>query len=307
MINDKGYAIIKKDKENNTLSHAYMLLCKDDNPEEYLKSYAKLILCSSGGCNNCRTCRLIDKNVLPDVKAVFKSSILVDDINRFVEDTSVKPLEGDKKLYLISDFSGANQNSQNKLLKVLEEPPLGVYFLLACTNEYKVLDTIKSRVKLLENPPIEENILYNQLIGEFSDKNALKSAIEISGGYYYKTINAYSNANDLKLFVLEILKNYKKSSQLAEYAKKINKDNIAGVISLLKVFFSQMLAYQQGDNSIEQEISLLAKEYKVGAILEIEEMLDLAEKRLFFNANISMLTDLVLFSLLEVKYKWQKL
>ncbi|MBO4962925.1 MAG: hypothetical protein J6C97_04015, partial [Clostridia bacterium] len=79
MINDKGYAIIKKDKENNTLSHAYMLLCKDDNPEEYLKSYAKLILCSSGGCNNCRTCRLIDKNVLPDVKAVFKSSILVDD------------------------------------------------------------------------------------------------------------------------------------------------------------------------------------------------------------------------------------
>ena len=68
-----------------------------------------------------------------------------------------------------------------------------------------------------------------------------------------------------------------------------------------------MLAYQQGDNSIEQEISLLAKEYKVGAILEIEEMLDLAEKRLFFNANISMLTDLVLFSLLEVKYKWQKL
>ena len=307
MINDKGYAIIKKDKENNTLSHAYMLLCKDDNPEEYLKSYAKLILCSSGGCNNCRTCRLIDKNVLPDVKAVFKSSILVDDINRFVEDTNVKPLEGDKKLYLISDFSGANQNSQNKLLKVLEEPPLGVYFLLACTNEYKVLDTIKSRVKLLENPPIEENILYNQLIGEFSDKNALKSAIEISGGYYYKTINAYSNANDLKLFVLEILKNYKKSSQLAEYAKKINKDNIAGVISLLKVFFSQMLAYQQGDNSIEQEIRLLAKEYKVGAILEIEEMLDLAEKRLFFNANISMLTDLVLFSLLEVKYKWQKL
>lgn len=307
MINDKGYAIIKKDKENNTLSHAYMLLCKDDNPEEYLKNYAKLILCGNGGCNNCRTCRLIDKNVLPDVKAVFKSSILVDDINRFVEDTSVKPLEGDKKLYLISDFSGANQNSQNKLLKVLEEPPLGVYFLLACTNEYKVLDTIKSRVKLLENPPIEENILYNQLIGEFSDKNALKSAIEISGGYYYKTINAYSNANDLKLFVLEILKNYKKSSQLAEYAKKINKDNIAGVISLLKVFFSQMLAYQQGDNNIGQEISLLAKEYKVGAILEIEEMLDLAEKRLFFNANISMLTDLVLFSLLEVKYKWQKL
>lgn len=307
MINDKGYAIIKKDKENNTLSHAYMLLCKDDNPEEYLKNFAKLILCANNGCNNCRTCRLIDKNVFPDLKAVFKSSILVDDVNRLVEDTSVRPMEQDKKLYLISDFSMANQNSQNKLLKVLEEPPKGVHFLLACTNEYKVLDTIKSRVKLLENPPIDENELYNQLIGEFSDINALKSAIEISGGYYYKTINAISQATTLKEFVLDILKGYKKSSQLAVYSKKINKDNIAGVISLLKVFFSQMLAYTQGDKSVDKDLQVLASEYKVGAILEIENMLDMAEKKLFFNANVSMLADLVLFSLLEVKYKWQKL
>ncbi len=307
MINDKGYAIIKKDKENNTLSHAYMLLCKDDNPEEYLKSYAKLMLCAQNGCDNCRTCRLINKGVLPDLKSVFKTSILVDDVNKLVEDTSVKPLEGDKKLYLISDLSGANLNSQNKLLKILEEPPQGVHFLIACSNEYKVLDTIKSRVKLLENAPIDEKTLYNQLIDEFSDKEALLSAIEISGGYYYKTINAYSGASSLKTFVLDMLKGYKKSAQLPVYSKKITKDNISGVISLLKVVFGQMARYIQGDKNVDKEIAQLAGEYKIGAILEIEEMLDSAEKKLFFNANVSMLTDLVLFSLLEVKYKWQKL
>jgi len=307
MINDKGYAIIKKDKLNNTLSHAYMLLCKDDNPEEYLKNYAKLIMCANDGCNNCRVCRLIDKTILPDLKAVLKSSILVDDITRLVEDTSVKPMESDKKIYLISDLSGANANSQNKLLKILEEPPQGVYFLLACSNEYNVLDTIKSRVKLLENPPIDEKTLFNQLISEFSDKDALISAIEISGGYYNKTKNAYNNASSLKQFTIDLLKGYKKSSQLPIYSKKIDKDNVASVISLLKVIFSQMLRATQGDKNVDGEIKILAQEYKVGAILEIEEMLLKAEKQLFFNANVSMLVDSVLFSLLEVKYKWQKL
>ena len=68
-----------------------------------------------------------------------------------------------------------------------------------------------------------------------------------------------------------------------------------------------MLAYTQGDKSVDKDLQVLASEYKVGAILEIENMLDMAEKKLFFNANVSMLADLVLFSLLEVKYKWQKL
>ena len=45
----------------------------------------------------------------------------------------------------------------------------------------------------------------------------------------------------------------------------------------------------------------------MGAMLEIQEMLSQAEKHLFFNANVSMVTEKVLFSLLEVKYKWQKL
>ena len=69
MINDKGYAIIKKDKENNTLSHAYMLLCKDDNPQEYLLNYAKVLLCGNDGCNNCRVCRLVDKQIFSEMFA----------------------------------------------------------------------------------------------------------------------------------------------------------------------------------------------------------------------------------------------
>ncbi len=308
MLKDKGYAIIEKDKEKASLSHAYMLICRDTKPEVYLKNYAKLLLCDEDkACGVCRSCQLIDKNILPDCYVIQKENILVDDVNALVEDTFLKPIEKDKKIYLVSDMAGMNSKAQNKLLKTLEEPPKGVIFLLATTNEYKVLDTIKSRVKLLDIPAFSENELFNELIGRFSDKDRLASAIAVSGGYPNKAIEAYDGATELKELALEILSRLKKSSQLPVMAKKINKDNISGIISLFKIIFSQMLEYLEGVKMTEPSIIALAREYKKGAILEIEQKLNQAERELFYNGNPNMIADSVLFSLLEVKYKWQKL
>ena len=308
MIKDKGYAIIERDKVNATLSHAYMLICRDSRPELYLKNYAKLLLCDDNcGCGKCRSCTLIDKNILPDCYTLIKNSIVVEEVNMVVEDTFLKPIEKDKKVYLISDMAGMNAKAQNKLLKTLEEPPKNVIFLLATTNEYKVLDTIKSRVKLLDIPAFSSEELLNELIGQFSDSQRLNYAIAVSGGYPNKAIDAYSGATELKELALEILTNFKKSSQLPVMAKKINKDNISGIISLFKIIFSQMLNYLEGIGETEQSIIALAREYKKGAILEIEQKLNQAEMELFYNGNPNMIADSVLFSLLEVKYKWQKL
>ena len=307
MLKDKGYAIIEKDKKNSTLSHAYMLVCRDTRPQTYLKSYAKLLLCDNGGfCGECRSCRLIDKELLPDCYTLAKDSILVDDVVRIVEDTFLKPIEKDKKVYLISDVAGMNVKAQNKLLKTLEEPPKGVVFLLATTNEYKVLDTVKSRVKLLEMPAFSEKELFNELIGQFSDRDKLLSAIAVSGGYPNKAIDAYEGASELKELALSILSGLKKSSQLPGMAKKITKDNIAGIISLFKILFSMALRHYEGEE-VDGQIKALAQDYKRGAILEIEDRLSQAERELYFNGNPNMIAESVLFSLLEVRYKWQKL
>lgn len=307
MLKDKGYAIIEKDKNNSTLSHAYMLICRDTRPQTYLKNYAKLLLCDNNSfCGQCRSCRLIDKDLLPDCYTLDKETILVDDVVSIVEDTFLKPIEKDKKLYLISDLAGMNVKAQNKLLKTLEEPPKGVIFLLATTNEYKVLDTVKSRVKILELPAFNDEELFNELIGQFSDRERLLSAISVSGGYPNKTVDAYEGASELKDLAISILMGLKKSSQLPSMAKKITKDNIAGIISLFKLLFSKALKSFDVQEQDEQ-IKALAREYKRGAIVEIEDKINKAEKELFFNGNSNMIADMLLFSLLEVKYKWQKL
>ena len=57
-------------------------------------------------------------------------NILVDDVKNLIEDAVLTPVESDKKIYIFKNFSSANTQSQNKLLKILEEPPKNVYIFL---------------------------------------------------------------------------------------------------------------------------------------------------------------------------------
>lgn len=89
--------------------------------------------------------------------------LTVEGVSALIADTALRPLELDKKLYVIAGFNDASALIQNKLLKVLEEPPAGVHFLLGTTSLAPVLDTVLSRVKKLEIPPFTESEIFEAL------------------------------------------------------------------------------------------------------------------------------------------------
>jgi hypothetical protein len=89
--------------------------------------------------------------------------LTVDGISQIIADSCLKPVEGDKKLYILDGFSESSAIIQNKLLKVLEEPPAGVHFLLGVTTLAPVLDTVRSRVKTLTIPPFTPTEIYGAL------------------------------------------------------------------------------------------------------------------------------------------------
>ena len=65
-------------------------------------------------------------------------------VTALIEDCAMRPSAGDKKLYVISSFEDCSAVVQNKLLKVVEEPPDGVSFLLGATTLSPVLPTMYS-------------------------------------------------------------------------------------------------------------------------------------------------------------------
>lgn len=151
-----AYKILAGDKAADRLSHAYMLYFGDGaNLRKALKRFALLFFREGGD----RAARLIEAEAFADVKIYPKpdKKLTVDVAAEILDDAFLQPVEGHKKLYVISGLEEASALFQNKLLKILEEPPRGVYFLLGATSLAPILNTIKSRVKQLEIPPFSED------------------------------------------------------------------------------------------------------------------------------------------------------
>ena len=61
-------------------------------------------------------------------------------------DAWIKPNEASRKVYILCETQYMTAWAQNALLKLLEEPPAGVLFVLTCDNRFKLLETVRSRV-----------------------------------------------------------------------------------------------------------------------------------------------------------------
>ncbi len=159
--NTTAYKIFCNDIRGGSLSHAYMLHFQDPyNLRTALKFFAAAFF----GAGD-KLLKRIENESYPDFTIYPQEGkkIAVDGISEIIEDSMLKPVEGDKKLYAVTAFETSSALVQNKLLKTLEEPPAGVYFLLGVTSVSPVLDTVLSRVKLLEIPPFTEEQIFRAL------------------------------------------------------------------------------------------------------------------------------------------------
>lgn len=193
-----AYKIFCGDVRADRLSHAYMLYFADGrNLRAALKLFALQFF---GAQKDGRNGRLILSEGLPDLKVYPRpdGKLTADAAAAIVEDAALKPLEYARKLYVVSDFQTASPIFQNKLLKALEEPPAGVYFLIGTTSTAPVLDTVKSRVKLLEAPLFTPAEIFGAL--ERDGKNPLNATVaqncggvlgvarEMLGGGWYEEV-----------------------------------------------------------------------------------------------------------------------
>ena len=197
--NTTAYRILSGDRQGDKLSHAYMLHFEDaKNMREALKLFALEFFGAEGTPLGHRILNesYSDLKIYPEAG----KKIVADGIAEIIEDSALRPVEGTKKLYIICGFEQASTLIQNKLLKSLEEPLDGIHYLLGVVSLAPVLDTVKSRVKLLEIPPFSENDIFaalerkghNELNREAarSANGCLGAAENIVEGGWYSEISA---------------------------------------------------------------------------------------------------------------------
>lgn len=139
-------------------------------------------------CGVCSHCRKALSGSHPDLITVDdpeKRYVPVDLVRRARADIFVQPNEAAKKVYLFPRGQDMRMESQNALLKVLEEPPSYGVFLLLSDNPEALLPTVRSRCVELNLKALDGPTLKQALRRRFADasEEALEAAVQQSGGY----------------------------------------------------------------------------------------------------------------------------
>lgn len=312
-----AYKVIKSDKLTDKLSHAYLIECSDKQSlRQYLKNFAKLLTCDEGEdyCDNCRICRLIEKETHSDVliyppRGIDKLNAKMSD--EIVAESIIKPLELKNKVFIVENFEQF-EKSQNKLLKTLEEPPKGVILLLGVVNYSAVLPTVKSRVKKLEIPAFSEEALLNYFKDKLKEEEKLFLAVKLSEGKLSEVEKNYNNQeiSELKNLVYKTLKDLNVSRDVLAVSSQLKTVDLDMFLSVAKAVLFELLEAKSGKiarSNGNYDFDELLKKFKKGVLIECIENISRLEKDMHFNANRQMVVDKFLFSVLEAKYRWQKL
>jgi DNA polymerase-3 subunit delta' len=146
------------------LAHAYILSGPPGSGKHALaQRLAAAYVCSGSGerpCGSCSGCRKVKGGIHPDVIRLAppegKRSILVDQVRALRGEAYIRPNEAQRKVFVIEDAQAMNESAQNALLKVLEDGPAYLAFLLLTEDAQQLLPTIRSRCETLSLVAAEE-------------------------------------------------------------------------------------------------------------------------------------------------------
>lgn len=138
--------------KSGTLPHAVIIEGDKGTGRHTLAGYiASSAVCTGEAppCGECRGCRLQRAGTHPDITVTApeegKKNIAVAQIRALRNEAYIKPHMSSRRVFIIDGADTMNEQSQNALLKVLEEPPGAAMFILIAESKAALLDTVLSR------------------------------------------------------------------------------------------------------------------------------------------------------------------
>ena len=266
MVNSIGHKMEKLKLEDiiksNAIGHAYLFVGKKSIGKKIVAiEFAKAIMCDNADdgepCGHCASCKTFENN--SDFKLLLpeKDVIKVDMIRELSREIFMLPTISKRKVFIIDDADSMNEQAQNALLKVLEEPPEYATIILIVSNKEKLLNTIKSRIV-----EFKFNGLTKEEIEAIVGKKVSDEAYEFSNGSIEKVLDfsedeSYEIAKEISNLLLD--KDFFKINKKFEEVKadKKLKSNLTDVLE--KVMYIYHSRLKKGDLSVVKSIDIVAQ------------------------------------------------
>ncbi len=179
----------------------------EEEREALARLTARMIVCENKDrtpCGECEHCRKAKEGVHPDIitikKPDDKKRFVKDDVKKMVADAYLTPNEATTKVFIVKEMQQMTEESQNLLLKILEEPPRYTAFVLTSDNSNAVIGTVLSRVVRLR--------MGKAVSTEYSEKaiSVVKNFVDaVLSPYEYNRIEASAPLDGNKALTEEVL------------------------------------------------------------------------------------------------------
>lgn len=152
-------------------------------------------------CEECQICHRISEAKHADVVTLglgSKTEIGIDDIRNLQHFANLPPYEGTTKVFIIQSADYMSAEASNSLLKVLEEPPPNLVWILLAVDESRLLPTIISRCLRLELRPLSLAQIEETLTVSYSlPHERARLLARLSGGCIGWALSALSDSSVL--------------------------------------------------------------------------------------------------------------
>ena len=290
---------IKKDKIN----HAYLFEGIDGvGKSTFAKEFAKYLLKTEHIENS------------PDYINIEPqgASIKIAQIRNLQTDVIIKP-HGDYKIYVINNAEKMTMESQNALLKTLEEPPIYVIIILITNNKNSLLDTIKSRCDIVKFLPIPLVELKTYLEDRGMDEKKASMLSTFSRGSISKALEL-SESSDFMIMREDIQNNIqtmleKNVVEVLELPNKYDKykDNIIEVLDITINYFRDIMMLKE---NIDKDMIInidkitylqnMSKKINYSQVSKIIDIIEETKKKLRSNCNFNLSVQVMALNIYEV-------
>jgi DNA polymerase-3 subunit delta' len=202
---DKILSLLGYSLKTNAIAHAYLLVGPRHVGKGTLAiNLAQALNCDGpdAPCGECRSCQRIREGKHADVTSSgldSRTEIGIDDIRSLQRLANLPPYEGKYKVFIIDDAEYLSTEAANSLLKILEEPPPRVVWLLLAAEEEHVLPTIISRCQRLELKPVPSERVQKVLINSYNvDPDKAKLLTQLCHGCLGWALSALGDCDILE-------------------------------------------------------------------------------------------------------------
>ena len=238
-------------------------------------------------CGVCKNCHLAVSSNHPDITFITPESgkkfISVSQIRNLRADAYIKPHIANRKVFIIDHADSLNEQAQNAMLKVLEEPPGDTVFILISEYKSNLLETIISRcaVLTLNSPAFNESFDYISEKANFEPAK-IESALKETRNNIGKALNLLNGNQNSKI-----------ADSAGEFLKYLISGNEWGMLTTLAPFESSRIEaeslFKEIKYLVASEIKKYPKSVKSVSLYKFYSEMQLLEEQLITNINLPLL------------------